>query len=409
MSDPVGDKRTEQFGMAGFMFKVIFRAKLKLFALFALFAVTAFMLAGTALLRQAVEESANSWTGRLGADLMVVPAGTVARLEQGLIGGAPVRASLPPGTEAAMAALPGVMLAASQYFLVSARSSCCEAGNLLLVGFDPARDFTVRPWLNASNAVQPGVGEVLIGGGVLKGKGATLRLYDQTFTVAARLEKSGMGYFDNAVFIPISGVAAMERSSKGFGKAPLTVTWGRPSLILAQLAPRADVRQTADLLQQRVPGVQVLTISDLFREKKEKMARLVALQRPFTVTAWLFVLAVGGAAQLLYWRERRPALGLLQAWGRSKLAIAGTAMLETLFLSMTAMVTGGLGAFLLLRLFIADLAATLGLPLLLRAGSLAAAGVPWLWLAFAGSLAAETLVIMIFLLRGDAADLMRGG
>ena len=364
-----------QSGLAGFMLKMIFRARLKLCALGALFGVIAFLLAGTALLRQAVEEAAAVWSKRLGADMMVIPAGNESRLEQGLIGEAPVRFSLPPGTEAAVAALPGVLRAAPQYFLTSARDSCCELGSLLLVGFDPARDFTVRPWLQGNRGIQPGDGDVLIGGGVMKGRGASLRLYNRTFTVAARLEKSGMGYFDNAVFIPLQGVAAMEQASRGAGKVPLTVAWGRPSLILVQLAPQVKVRETADFLQQRVPGVQVLTISGLFREKREKMARLAAVQKPLATAAWLFALTAGGAAQLLYWRERRPTLGLLQAWGCSKRAILATTSLETL---------------------------------LLANGAVSAAGIVWLCSAFAVAMAGETLLIMLMLLRREAADLMRG-
>lgn len=399
---------TEQAGLAGFMVKMILRARLKLCALGALFSVIAFLLAGTALLRQAVEEATAVWSKRLGADMMVIPAGTGTRLEQGLIGGVPVRFSLPQGTEAAVAALPGVLGAAPQYFLSSARDSCCELGSLLLVGFDPARDFTVRPWLQGNDGVQPGDGDVLIGGGVMKGRGASLLLYNRTFTVAARLEKSGMGYFDNAVFIPLHGVAAMEQASRGVGRVPLRVPWGRPSLVLVQLAPQVKVRDAADLLQQRVPGVQVLTIADLFREKRAKMARLAAVQKPLAAAAWLFALTAGGAAQLLYWRERRPTLGLLQAWGCSKRAILATTGLETLLLSLVAMAAGSLGAFLLLRFFTAELAAIVGLPLLLSTGAVSAAGIAWLCSAFAVAMAGETLLIIFMLLRREAADLMRG-
>ena len=405
MNDALG---TGLPGLAGFMVKLIFRARLKLAALGILFALIAFLLAGTALLGQAVAEATATWTRRLGADIMVIPAGNETRLEQGLIGGVPVRFSLPPETEAAVAALPGVQKAAPQYFLSSSRSSCCEAGDLLLVGFDPDRDFTVLPWLQGSRGVQPGEGDVLIGGGVMKGRGAELRLYNRTFTVAARLEKSGMGYFDNAVFISLKGVAAMEQSSRGTGKVPLTVTWGRPSLVLVQLAPRVKVQAAAALIRQRVPGVQVLTMSDLFREKREKMARFVAVQKPIAAAAWLFALTAGGAAQLIYWRERRPTLGLLQAWGCSKGAILITTGLETLLLSLITMAAGSLGAYLLLRLFTADWAALLGLPLLLGAGAVSAAGVPWLCFAFAGAMAGETVIIMLLLLRREAADLMRG-
>lgn len=408
MNDTAEERLKGRLGMAGLMLKMFFRARIRFLAVFTLFAILSFMFSGVAMIRQAVEMSAAIWSGRLGADLMIIPAGSASRLEQGLVGGAPVRLTLPPETEGIVRSIPGVKQAASQYFLVSARSDCCESGNLLLVGFDPARDFTVRPWLNAGVTLQPGDGEILIGSGVMKGRGAELKFYNRNFTVAARLEKSGMGYFDNAVFIPIGGVEAMERSSKGFGRIPLTVTWGRPSMVLVKLDPSVDSIKTADLLKQSVPGVQVLTLSDLFREKRGALSRVVSLQKPLFILAWLFALAAAGAVQLLYWRERRPVLGLLQAWGRSKLAISGTAALETLIISLLSMVAGSVAAFLLIRMFSTDLATVIGIPLLARSGSMTASGMPMIWIAFAGTLAVETLVIMLFMLREDLADMMRG-
>lgn len=404
----MNDRVAGQFGLAGFMLRLIFRGRLKLLAFGVLLAVIAFLLAGTALLGRAVEESATIWRERLGADLMVLPAGTELRLEQGLLGGIPVRFALPEGIEAAVAAMPGIRLVAPQYFLSSARSACCEAGNLLLVGFDPDRDFTVRPWLRGDSGAQPGDGAVLIGGGVMKAKGADLRLYNQTFTVAARLERSGMGYFDNAVFIPLPGIAAMERSSRSSGSLPFTITWGRPSLLLVQLAPQTPVQETAALLQEKIPGLKVLTIPELFRDKREKLARFTALLTPLTVAAWLLAIAAGAALQILYWRERRPLLGLLQAWGWHTLHLLAFFGLEVLLLSLVGMVAGSLGALVLLKLAASSCAAILGLPLLLGSGLPAIAGLAWLWLAFAGSMTAATVLILLFMLQREPAALIRG-
>jgi len=404
----VNDRGAGQFGLAGFMLRLIFRGRLKLLAFGVLLAVIAFLLAGIALLASAVDEAATTWTERLGADLLVVPVGTELRLEQGLLGGIPVRLALPEGIEAAVAAMAGVRLVAPQYFLSSARSSCCEAGNLLLIGFDPGKDFTVRPWLRGSGT-QPGDSDVLIGGGVMKARGAALRLYNQTFTIAARLERSGMGYFDNAVFIPLQGIAAMERSSRNSGGVPFTITWGRPSLLLVQLAPQTPVQDTAALLQQKIPGLRVLTIPELFRDKREKVVRFTALRMPLTIAAWLLAIAAGAALQLLYWRERRPLLGLLQSWGWHRVNLLAFFGLETMLLSLAGMMTGSLGALVLLKLVAPSCAPILGLPLLLGSGFPAIAGLAWLWLAFAGSMTAATVLVLLFILQREPAELLRGG
>lgn len=404
----MNDKPEGHFGLAGFMLRMTFRSPLKLCALCLLFAVIAFLLSGVTLLGNSVEEALATVGKRLGADLMVVPAGTEIRLEKGLIGGLPIRFSLPEGVESAVASMPGIRLVAPQYFLSSAKASCCETGSLLLVGFDPARDFTVRPWLQDDAGESLRGESVLIGGGVMKGKGASLRLYNRTFTVAGRLEKSGMGYFDNAVFIPLEGVAAMERSSRSAGAALLAIPWGRPSLLLLQLAPQIKAQEAAELLQQRIPAVRVLTIPELFREKREKMARIAGLQPLLVAAAWLLALVAGGALQLLYWRQRRPLLGLLQAWSWRRRDIVLFFGLEGLLLSLTGMVTGSIGALLLLRLFAPSFAMVLGLPLLPAGAFPDIAGMIWLWLVFAGAMATLTVLVLLYLLRHEPAELMRG-
>ena len=404
----MSDRVAGQFGLAGFMLRLIFRGRLKLIAFGVVLAVIAFVLAGIALMGSAAEDAATIWTERLGADLMVVPAGTDIRLEKSLLGGVPVRFALPEGIEAAVDSLPGIRLVAPQYFLASARSACCEAGNLLLVGFDLDKDFTVRPWLRGDHGAQPGDNQVLIGGGVMKARGADLRLYNHTFTVAARLEKSGMGYFDNSVFIPLPGIAAMERSSRSSGAVPFTIAWGRPSLLLVQLAPGAPLEETAALLQQKIPGLRVLTIPELFRDQREKVARFTALLTPLTAVAWLLAIVAGAALQILYWRERRPLLGLLQSWGWRRLDLLIFFGLEVMLLSLVGMVAGSMGALVLLKLAAPHVAAAVGLPLLPGSGFPAVAGMARLWLGFDGSMTAATVLVLFFMLQREPAALIRG-
>ena len=404
MSDPLAS-----YGRTGIMLRLICRSRLKLTVFFVLLAVIAFLLAGIALLQSSVAKGATIWTERLGADLMVVPAGTELRLEEGLVGGLPVRFSLPEGIESAVASLPGVRLAAPQYFLASARSACCEAGNMFLVGFDPGKDFTVRPWLQGKAGAQPGDEDVLVGGGVMKGQGAGLRLYNRTFTVAARLEKSGTGYFDNSVFIPLKGVAAMERSSRTAGATPFVINWGRPSLVLIKLAAGVPVQETAAMLQQKVAGVRVLAIPELFREKRERVARITSLLVPLKAAAWLLAVVAGTAVQILYWRERRPLLGLLQSWGWRTPDLLAFFGLEAALLSLTGMAAGSMAALSLLKLAIPFMAAAFGIPLLLGSGTPAVAETVRLWLEFAGTMTVATLLVLHFMLSAEPAELLRVG
>lgn len=399
---------SERFGLVGLALRMAVRAPLKLFAMGLLLALSSFLLAGVVLLRSGVEEAAARGAKRLGADLMVAPKGAEIPLGAGLFGGVPVRIALPEGTDRSIAATPGVTRVAPQYFLSSAPASCCETGNLLLVGFDPSRDFTVLPWLSPGVRIKGGGESILVGGAVMKAPGASMRFYNRTFTVVARLEKSGMGYFDNAVFIPLDGVSAMERSSGSGGGVPLDVPWGRPSILLVRLAPSAVPQDMARMLERQLPGIKVLTIPGLFRENRLRMEKLGRSQGPLTMTAWLLAVLAGGAIQLLYWRDRRPSLGLLQAFGCGKGLILLLFGAETLVISLAGMVAGSMSAFILLRLFAPYLAVVAGMPLLLSGVTLAASVIPWLCLAFAAAMAGETVIIVLLVLGREPADLLRG-
>lgn len=395
-----------RFGPAGLVWRLTSRSPLKLYPLTLLLGVIALVLAGISLADKGLEAAVTTGSARLGADLMVVPAGAEAPLDAALIGGLPLKRLLPVGAAAQVTALPEVGQVAPQYFLQSAPADCCETGNLLLVAFDPARDFTVLPWLPPAAALPALEDELLIGGGVRKGKGAQLRLYNRSFRVVARLDKSGLGYFDNAAFIPLSGVAAMERSSRS-GAVPLFVPWERPSLLLLKLRPGAEPRRTAAAIEQRVTGVRVLTTPELFRRERQQLERLAAVRRPLLVAGWFLALAAGGAVQLLYWRSRRRTLGLMLLWGYSRGELLRLFTLEALLLAAPAMAAGSLLAFALLRLTAGSPGQSPALPLLLDSRVLTAAGIPGLCFVFAVGMAAEAFGIVFWLLRRDAAVLLR--
>ncbi|HZV81352.1 MAG TPA: ABC transporter permease, partial [Geobacteraceae bacterium] len=316
MSSPqVNGQHLSRFGLAGLAWRMSARAPFRLAALFLLLALVSFFLTGAELLQRGMGEAADRGAKRLGADMMVVPSGAEIQVDRGLFGGAPVRLALPRGVERAVAASRGVKAVAPQYFLFAANSPCCDTGELLLVGFDPARDFTVLPWLRSDKGSFDDDRSVVAGGVVRKAKGAELRIYNRHFTVAARLEKSGLGYFDNAVFIPVAGLAAMEQTSLQGGAIPFKLPWDRPSILLVLLSPGVDPEGTAAMLEQQVPGIRVLTMPQLFREKRDRVTKLAAWSTPLAVTSWLLAMLAGLAVWFPWWRERRPLLGLLQVCG----------------------------------------------------------------------------------------------
>ena len=86
--------------------------------------------------------------GRLGADLLIVPEGAEIKVETALLMGKPAPVWMPAENLARIARLPGVAQVSPQLHLATlAGASCCSASEMFIVAYDPATDFTLRPWL----------------------------------------------------------------------------------------------------------------------------------------------------------------------------------------------------------------------------------------------------------------------
>lgn len=390
------------------MWRVAFRSPLKLSAMLIIVACAAYILSGAFLFKSGFEAAVARGMGRLGADLMVAPQGVDIPLQKGLLGGAPVSFALPPGMEKRIPSLAGIERVAPQYFLASAAASCCEAGNLLLVGFDPVRDFTIFPWLKEISPRPLAENEILVGGAVMKAPGAKLRFYNHTFTVAARLEKTGMGYFDNAAFIPLAGVAQMERSARDTGGAPLHVPWGRPSILLVKLATTVRPAAVGMRVEQQNPEVKAYRIPELFRQGRERMREMSRFLLPFSALVWATTMAIGAAAQFIYWRERKSTLALLRIYGMTRTSVLAMCGTEALLLTLAGLSIGGLGAYFTLKIFSGYFALVLGFPLLLNQAVVVTSALPALLLLFVATTLVQTLTIMGLFLAKEPFELLRG-
>ena len=368
--------------------------------------IIAFFFSGALLLEHGMEEAAVRGARRLGADLLITPReATVVTTETLSLGGAPVGSTLPAGAEAGIAAMQGVVAVAPRYLSQSAADPCCDAGDLLLVGFDPSRDQTVLSWLRSGKRLPEGKDLILVGWKVLKAPGATMRFHNHPFRVAARLEKSGNSRFDTSIFIPFDGLRAMERErSSG---TSFIVPWGRPSLLLVRLAPNVDPLEVTHLLENRYPGIRVVATPGPVREQRQRMERIARSVWTIPLIAWLVALLAGGALFAFTLRERRWSLGLLLTfgWGRGMISLLFGA--ESFVVSLAAMAIGAVGSYPVLQLLTPVLTEAAGLPFLSEALGAAYPEVLWSGFVYAGILTVAVAVMVRQVLRHDPADLLR--
>lgn len=138
-------------------------------------------------------------TGRMGADMIMVPREGTEYMRDSLFAGTPCSIFFDKSWEDSVRNVEGVERVSPQLYVATLSASCCDA-SVQLVAFDPSTDFVIQPWLNNHEKLELQDGEVVAGYNVAADVDGKIRFYDTTFQVAAKLERTGMGY-DNSVFM----------------------------------------------------------------------------------------------------------------------------------------------------------------------------------------------------------------
>jgi len=311
------------------------------------------LAAGTAfaggIIGLGVEHALDTGLSRLGADLMVVPAGEAMSTHTALVMGEPASFYMDGAVAEQVRSVPGVRQSAPQVFVQTLSSSSCCTGRLFLVGFDPARDFTVKPWLAFGLGRPLAPDEVLVGDMILDLTGTTLKFYGQEFRIAARLERSGMG-MDETVFLPLDAVDKMAKGSLTLAEQPLKVPPGQISAVMVQVADPARVGEVARRIESAIAGVDTVTTGQVTRGVSRDLRSLMTYLLP--VSAGVMVVSVVLFLVLFFAiaAERSREVGLLRTIGATASQAAGLLVGEALLLGAlggAAGVAAGLGVFAL--------------------------------------------------------------
>ena len=315
-------------------------------AVLAVFLAAATTFAG-GLISMGVNHAIEAGMGRLGADLMVVPAGAARANHTALVMGEPVAFYMDSALVQQVAAVPGVRAASPQTYVETLASSACCTGRLLLVGFDPASDFTVKPWLEQSLGRPLGPGEIIVGNHMLTGQGETMQFYGTEFTVAARLEPTGMG-MDETVFLPREAVAAMAAASVTEAEQPLAIPPDSVSSVLIRLDDPDQAESVAAAISAAIPGAAVMTrgqiAGDVIRDLHSLMAWMLPIAAGVMLVSLLLFLILFAAIT----NERSREIGLLRAMGATARQAVASLIGEAVLLGA---VGGAAGVFAGLTLY----------------------------------------------------------
>jgi putative ABC transport system permease protein len=301
----------------------------------------------------------NRLSSRLGADVIVIPQGTEINDQSVLLQGDSKYAYLPEGSLEFIRGLDGVEIATPQYYLTTLSASCCDQ-KVSVIGFDPASDFVIQPWIREVLTERLPRGAIVVGSEIRIEEKGTVKFFDREYPVAATLEPIG-NRLDQAVFVDVSTLESIREAAQAKGvvflfrnENPELLTY---SSILIKLAPNADLERLSREIHTRFDGVQIRSRKDMF-SGLEKSARILQIV-VWVIVAFFLIVAVAAIviSFSLSTRERRREYALLRIIGFTRKRLKKLVLAESFLVSAVGTYIGLLFtsvAFFTFRIWIGE-------------------------------------------------------
>jgi putative ABC transport system permease protein len=345
--------------------KNLSRSKFRSGIIFLCAAVVAGCILAAVLIIQGASQSLAVSLDRLGADIIIVPWGTLTQREQmkaARLMSIETKYWMPRDTIDKIKAVDGVALASPQLYLANYRGNPISAGeNLHLVAIEPATDFTVSPWLVPGGSMDLRAGEAIAGHLIHAKVGESVVLNGYPLSIVGKLESTGTEV-DEALYISYeTGVDYAQKTGLQLGSAPSSLP-NRVSSILVKVAPDMDALIVFIRIIQQVENVIPLKSTDMLQTEREQLNGLLRSALAFLLLICILSTIFVGLAFSITVNERRREIGVLQALGLTRGIIIRTLFIEGLVLVILGGFTGVLFASLGIYQFHEFLIQAIGVP-----------------------------------------------
>lgn len=344
-------------------------------------AILSFVLFGGSILMIGLQKGLRTMKDRMGADVMIVPLENTNDMEAILLKGEPSCFYFKKTLESKVKALEGVGLCSSQFFLTSLDAECCDA-RVQLIGFDPATDFSIQPWIAKVYDKKLENSAVIIGNDIRVENGKKIKLFGMEYEVAAKLDATGTG-LDQAVYattdtIKLMYAAAYEKGQRFLEEADPDESI---SAILIRVKEDTDLKKLIKNIRKELGAVQVVESQSMIRGTAEQIQQMAAFL--FIFGGLLLVISVITICLVyhLTLNERKKEFSVLRTLGVARKKLAGILLREAAVIGAVGGMSGIVVASLIVFPFHIYLGDRLDMPYLLP--SIAVIGIVGLMTFFA--------------------------
>jgi putative ABC transport system permease protein len=353
----------ESFKLRQFIWKGITRRTFRNVVTILTFAVVTGSLLSAYFLVGGAENSAQAGMDRLGADLLVVPEEYQTATDAIILTGHPTTFFFNGSTLDGVKDVQGVEKVAPQTYIATLNYGCC-AFPTQLVAFNATQDFTIQPWLRDELGRSLQKDEIILGSQYIGGAvGYHLIFYGHDFTIAGILEPTGTGV-DQSVFIQERDALQMANDSSRLAVKKLDLKAGEISSVLVKLAPGANADQVAADIENKIPGVSVITSNYLARKINDQLSGTVGSLYLTAGAITLVSVPLVATVSTMVANERKREMGLLRAMGANKRFVFSVVLVEALILAGLGALIGTAVTSIVIMVFKDLITTSLGIPFL---------------------------------------------
>lgn len=332
-----------------------------------LVALLAFSVLGGTLLVSSLRNGLSSLEARLGADIIVVPDQAKSKydLEQIIVDGVPGHFYMDRSYIDQVAAVEGVEKVSPQYFLATAKASCCSVP-VQIIGYDPATDFSIGPWIDHSTGADPGFMEVVVGSDVGGAVNTQVLLYGKECTIIGKLDETGTA-LDTAIFCTSDTIKVLINSSVEKGFSPLS-TYDPDAVISTvqvKVADGVDPKTVTDYINLHVRGAHAEQAKAMTSGVADSMAGVSRVIGVMVAGIWILAVIVLVVAFSVLGKHRTKEFAVLRVLGASRKALNGLVLRESALISLVGAAAGTVLALAAVFVLHGALEDALNLPFLL--------------------------------------------
>lgn len=283
-----------------------------------------------------------SLSDRLGADIIVVPAGYKAEIESVLLKGEPSTFYLPANTIDKLKKFNEIEKMTPQIYVATLSASCCSYP-IQIMGIDVATDFLIYPWITHNIDKELRDNEAIVGSHVIGEKGETVHFFNKELKIVGRLKQTGIG-FDATIFVN-------RNTAKELAKASERITANKVAEEDVISSVMIKVKSGVDSVKLASKISKDLSKEGIFAMFSKKFVNSISSNLKVLSTSvliligviWILSIIILSISFTAIFNERKKEMAVLRVLGASKKMLREVILKEALILSLLG---SGIGSFL---------------------------------------------------------------